>query len=63
MKRRLTWLGHLLRLNVNTPARVALIEYLKEAPKPVGRPKLMWARLVYNNVGQYSDLDLNYNNE
>ena len=63
LKRRLTWVGHLARLNDNTPARVALREYLKDIPKPVGRPKLTWARLVYNNFQQYSGLDLNYNSE
>ena len=52
-----------MRLNDKTPARVALREYLKEITKPVGRPKLTWARLVYNNVRQYSGLDLNYNSE
>ena len=46
-KRRLTWVGHLIRLNDKTPARGALREYLKDIPKPVGRPKLTWARLVY----------------
>ena len=63
LKRRLTWVGHLARLNDNTPARAALREYLKDIPKPVGRPKSTWARLVYNNVQQYSGLDLNYNSE
>ena len=36
-KRRLTWVGHLIRLNDKTPARVALREYLNEIPKPVGK--------------------------
>ena len=63
LKRRLTWVGHLARLNDNTPARVALREYLKDIPKPVGRPKSTWARLVYNNFQQYSGLNLNYNSE
>ena len=31
MRRRLTWLGHLFRLNEKTPARITLDEYLKES--------------------------------
>ena len=41
-KRRLNWLGHLLRLPSNTPARQALSEYERKVKRPVGRPKPTW---------------------
>ena len=63
MKRRLTWLGHLTRLDERTPARLALKEYLKEVRRPPGRPKLTWVKLVINNLQKYSDLNLNYVSE
>ncbi|XP_071941096.1 uncharacterized protein [Antedon mediterranea] len=41
-KRRLTWYGHLLRLNENTPAKIALGEAQRKTKKPKGRPKTTW---------------------
>jgi hypothetical protein len=38
--RRLNWLGHLLRLPTDTPARKALDRYLEEAKRPRGGQKL-----------------------
>ena len=37
-KRRLNWLGHVMRLNHITPARQAIEEFLKPHKRPVGRP-------------------------
>ena len=36
-KRRLSWFGHLMRLNPNTPARKSLLEFFRNIPKPRGR--------------------------
>ena len=40
--RRLRWLGHLMRLPEDSPARLALIEALKPSRRPQGRPKTTW---------------------
>ena len=39
LRRRLAWLGHLLRLPTATPARLALIEAVKKVKKARGKPK------------------------
>ena len=62
-KRRLTWVGHLLRLDERTPARQALNKYFVEVVRPVGRPKLTWVRSVFNDVKTYSDLEINFGSE
>ena len=49
-RRRLTWLGHLLRLHPDTPARRALEEYLRLTKKPQGRPKLTWISLIKQDL-------------
>ena len=33
-RRRLNWLGHLMRLHPETPARLALVEYLRKIKRP-----------------------------
>ena len=40
--RRLKWLGHVLRLNEETPARISLNECIINKKLPVGRPKFTW---------------------
>ena len=45
-KRRLQWYGHLPRLPEETPAKAALREARKFAPKPRGGQKLTWLKLV-----------------
>ena len=50
-KRRLSWLGHLMRLDEKTPARKALEEYLNPCVKrPRGRPPVTWMSLVRDNL-------------
>ena len=41
-KRRLTWLEHLLRLDENTPAKIAFREACRTVTKNVGRNKMIW---------------------
>ena len=41
-RRRLNWLGHLLRLSDETPAKQALIEFLRKSKRPPGKPKTTW---------------------
>ena len=53
-ERRLTWLGHLMRLHPETPARKALKEYLRKVKRPQGRPKTTWMQTVkqdLSNIG------------
>ena len=55
--------GDLMRLDDRTPARRAFNEYLKVVRRPQGRPKLTWGRLVYNDIKQFSNLNVNFDNE
>ena len=41
-RRRLNWLGHLMRLHPETPSRLALVEYLRKVKRPKGRPQRTW---------------------
>ena len=51
-KRRLKWLGHLMRLPEETPARRSQKESLSEIKRKVGRPKLTWIKVI---EGPYSN--------
>ena len=48
--RRMRWLGHLLRLDENTPARQALEESLKRARRPQGQPKTTWIKKINEDL-------------
>ena len=47
-ERQLHWFGHLVRLPDDSPARLALSYTLKEEPKPRGRPKFTWIKIMSN---------------
>ena len=49
-QRRLTWLGHVIRLNEQTPARQALEYAMQSYKKKKGRPKMTWLKLVENQL-------------
>ena len=49
-RRRLNWLGHVMRLDEKTPARVALKEYLTPMRRPVGRPALTWLKQIETDL-------------
>ena len=49
-ERRLTWLGHLMRLHPETPARKALKEYLRKVKRPQGRPKTTWMQTIRQDL-------------
>ena len=57
-KRRLLWLGHLLRLDEETPAKKALVEYLRKVKRKCGRRKTYWIDIIKSGF-QY----LNINDE
>ena len=58
-KRRLTWLGHLLRLDENTPAKIAFREACRTVTKNVGRNKMIWIDLIKKDLIKNSRLNLN----
>jgi len=56
-KRRLIWVGHLLRLPEDAPAKQALAECIRKVKRPRGKPKATWL----GNVGkELSELNLNF---
>ena len=48
--RRFSWLGHLMRLDPDTPAREALKKALKYAPGNRGRPPTTWINVVQKDL-------------
>ena len=48
--RLLKWLGHLLRLDENTPARKALEESIRPVKRPMGRPKPTWITHIQKDL-------------
>ena len=61
-RRRLNWLGHLMRLNENTPIRKALEEFLTPHNKPIGRPPTTWLHIVKKDL-QTININLNLKNK
>jgi len=57
-KRRLLWLGHLLRLPDDTPARQALLEYQRPVRRPRGKPKTTWISSVQKELKEIQE-DMN----
>ena len=51
-QRRLRWLGHLLRLPEDTPAREALEEYRKPARRPRGGQKTTWLKTIQLDLNE-----------
>ena len=49
-KRRLSWLGHLLRLPENTPVHLALQEALAPCRRPPGKPKTTWISKISSDL-------------
>ena len=49
-RRRLSWLGHLLRLPDETPAKQSLYESLRKVKKPRGKSKLTWLGLINSDL-------------
>ena len=57
--RRLSWLGHLLRLPPDVPARLAFQEALRPCKKKRGHPPTTWLSVVQKDL---SELNFNFNN-
>ena len=52
IRRRLNWLGHLMRLEESTPARKALFEVLTPAKKNIGRPPQTWINIIEEDLAR-----------
>ena len=61
-KRRLSWLVHLLRLSIDTPARKALNESIKKHPRNVGGSQMTWIDLVKKDL-KNGGPPLNFNDD
>ena len=57
--RRLSWLGHLLHLNEDTPVRITLKEVVKKHPRKVGRSKTTLIDTIKNDL-KSGGLKLNF---
>ena len=64
-KRRLSWLGHLMRLPKETPAQIALTEALKPSQKYRGRPRATWLEVIKKDLNELNivSFDISANNE
>ena len=49
-RRRLNFLGHIMRRNENTPIRIALKKALNPTEGKRGRPKITWLKTVTNDL-------------
>ena len=49
---RLRWLGHVMRLEDDTPAKQALQEFLKLVKKPRGRPTTTWLKKISSDLSE-----------
>ena len=52
----MTWLGHLLRLDQETPARIALTGACKSVKRNIGKHKLTWITLVRKDLNEIFNL-------
>ena len=48
--RRLKWIGHLMRLDDNTPAKIALEEFQRKVKKPRGKQKTTWVKCANEDL-------------
>ena len=49
-RRRLNWLGHLMRLDEDTPVRRSLQESLTDVRRKIGRPSLTWIKVIEKDL-------------
>ncbi len=49
-RRRLNWLGHMMRLDEQTPVRLSLTEALSNVHRKVGRPTLIWLKHIQKDL-------------
>ena len=60
-RRRLNWLGHMMRLTQDTPARQSLNEALSQPKRKVGKQPLTWIKHVEQDLQPIIQLEFNTN--
>ena len=61
-KRAMRWLGHLMRLDPETPARRALNEYTRKGKRPPGRPKETWLSIIRKSL-RLNKIEVDFSND
>ena len=62
LKRKMSWFGHLMRLSPETPARVALENFVKPVKRPIGRPKTTWLDITMKELKNMTNIPLTKDN-
>ena len=57
-RRRLNWLGHLIRLSPETPARMSLYEALRTTKRKIGKAKTTWLKVIEKDLNGNVKLDV-----
>ena len=57
-RRRLNWLGHLMRMPIDTPARISLYEALRPSKKKVGKTPTTWLRVIEKDLKNIINLNV-----
>ena len=50
----------MVRLEEDTPARIAFKEYIREDKRPPRKPTLTWYKTVYEDIKNHSGLNINF---
>ena len=58
-RKRLSFLGHVMRLDPETPARMSISEFLRPVKRPQGRPKKTWMEIVRSDLKEVN-IELDY---
>ena len=57
-RRRLNWVGHLMRLPPETPARISLPEALRTTKRKRGKAKTTWLKVIEKDLSGNVKLDV-----
>ena len=57
-RRRLNWLGHLMSLPLETPARISLCEALRTTKRKRGKAKTTWLKVIEKDLSGNVKLDV-----
>ena len=57
-RRRLSWVGHLMRLPPETPARISIYEALRTTKRKRGKAKTTWLKVIEKGLSGNVKLDV-----
>ena len=57
-RRRLNWVGHLMRLPPETPARISIYEALRTTKRKRGKAKTTWLKVIEKDLSGNVKLDV-----